>query len=501
MSAVIDAIRRHAHAQPAALAVADGAERLSYAGLLPEVERVAQRLAAAAPNAIGLLADNSLGWVVTDLAAMLAGMPITPLPLFASAAQIAHTLAVTGIDYLVTDRQADLCAALPPNVHLRISPLRSRLFAVRLTRPPAARTMPPGCWKVTFTSGTTGDPKGVCLSRAMIERTADALARAGAGTSSDRHLAVLPLATLLENVGGVYAPLIAGASACVPSLASVGLSGSSGLDVARLVASLGEWRATSAILVPEMLAAIVGALERGAPPLRNLRFLAVGGAPTPGAVLEKALALGLPVFEGYGLSECASVVAVNRPGASRPGSVGRPLPHVRIEIARDSEILVHDAGFLGYLGDTPRSGDGTAYATGDLGYVDDAGYVHVTGRKKSIFVTSFGRNVAPEWVERELTGQPSIGQAAVFGEARPFNAAVIVPDGGAGIEAVSAAIDAANRNLPDYARVAAWILASEPFSSDNGFATPNGRLRRHAILRRYGTRLDALYETKRASNA
>jgi long-subunit acyl-CoA synthetase (AMP-forming) len=305
MSAVIEAIRRHAEAEPGALALADGGERLSYGELLPEVERLAERLAAAAPHAIGLLADNSVGWVLADLAAMHAGIPITPLPLFASAAQIAHTLAVAGIDYLITDRQADLCAALPPNAHLRMSPFRNRLFAVRLTRPPAARAAMPGCWKITFTSGTTGDPKGVCLSQETIERTAEALCRAGAGTSSDRHLALLPLATLLENIGGVYAPLLAGASACVPSLASVGLAGSSKLDVARLVAALSEWRATSAILVPEMLAAIVAALDEGAPAPRHLRFLAVGGAPTAAAVLEKALALGLPVFEGYGLSACA----------------------------------------------------------------------------------------------------------------------------------------------------------------------------------------------------
>jgi long-chain acyl-CoA synthetase len=247
-----------------------------------------------------------------------------------------------------------------------------------------------------------------------------------------------------------------------------------------------------------MLAGIVAALKAGIPPPRDLRFLAVGGAAVLARLLEDALALGLPVYEGYGLSECASVVTLNKPGEFRAGSVGKPLPHVRIEIARDGEIHVLGNSCIGYLGGAPM---GEALATGDVGYVDDAGYLHITGRKKNMFITSFGRNVAPEWIEQELIARPAIAQAAVFGEARPFAAAIVVPSAGATSASVAAAIDDVNRHMPDYARIGAWICAEEPFSPRNGLATENGRLRRDQIFRAYAGEIDAFYETRKVSNA
>jgi long-chain acyl-CoA synthetase len=111
-----------------------------------------------------------------------------------------------------------------------------------------------------------------------------------------------------------------------------------------------------------------------------------------------------------------------------------------------------------------------------------------------MFITSFGRNVAPEWVEGELVAHPGIAQAAIFGEARPFNCAVIVPHPGTSHGAIEAALDTANRRLPDYARVRAWIAATEPFTASNGMSTPNGRLRRSAILGKYASQVDALYQ-------
>lgn len=501
MSLVIDAIRRHAATSAGAAAVADERETLTYAQLEAAVERLAERFASVAPRTIGLYADNGVGWVLADLAALRAGIPIVPLPLFASGGQIAHAMRAAGVDFVVTDRQQQLCAMLPADTHLTLSPLGRGLLGIRVNAPPPPQRLPQDTWKITFTSGTTGTPKGVCLSRATIERTAEALCRASAGSTEDRHLCVLPLATLLENIGGIYAPLLAGAVTHAPSLAAVGLDGSSTLDVARLVASLREVRATSAILVPGMLAALAGALAAGAPALRDLRFLAVGGAALAPSLLEAALAMRLPVYEGYGLSECGSVVTVNRADARRPGSVGRPLPHVRLEIARDGEIVVRGSAFLGYLGDETRDAAGDRVATGDLGYLDEAGYLHVTGRKKNVFVTSFGRNIAPEWVECELTQKRAIGQAAVFGEARPFNAAVIVPQPAATLDAIAEAIDEVNHRLPDYARVGAWIVAAEPFSPRNGLSTENGRLCRQEILRAYAAKIDALYETRRAKSA
>jgi long-subunit acyl-CoA synthetase (AMP-forming) len=255
-------------------------------------------------------------------------------------------------------------------------------------------------------------------------------------------------------------------------------------------------RASSAIMVPQMLHALVVALGMGARAPATLRFIAVGGAPVSPRLLDGAQQLGLPVYEGYGLSECASVVAVNSPEASKPGSVGKPLPHVKLRFADDGEIFVGGAVFEGYLGLEEKPGSDGYWASGDAGYLDDEGYLHLTGRKKNMFITSFGRNVAPEWVERELTIHPVIANAAVFGEARPWNVALIVPRELPGVNrdsAIAEAVAAANRGLPDYAQVRKWLLADEPFTVHNGLLTSNGRLRRAEIWARYEAAVDKLY--------
>jgi acyl-CoA synthetase (AMP-forming)/AMP-acid ligase II len=240
-----------------------------------------------------------------------------------------------------------------------------------------------------------------------------------------------------------------------------------------------------------MLQSLVAAGAR----LPDARILAVGGAPVARTVIERARSIGLPVFEGYGLSECASVVSVNAPDADRPGSVGRPLPHVRLRFAPDGEILVAGAGFQGYTGsDDAPTVDGY-WPTGDLGHIDADGFLHLSGRKRNVFITAFGRNVAPEWVERELTAQPAIAQAAVFGESRPWNLAVVVPRDGRPRAEIAAAVHAANCELPDYARVRGWIVAAAPFSVTNGQLTATGRVRRDAVFSAHRAELDGRYSS------
>jgi len=176
--------------------------------------------------------------------------------------------------------------------------------------------------------------------------------------------------------------------------------------------------------------------------------------------------------------------------------VGRPLPHVRLRIADDGEIYVAGAVCAGYLGEPNNSPDNSAdgfWPTGDIGHLDAHGFLHLTGRKKHIFITAFGRNVAPEWVEREILLDPAIAQLVVFGEARPFNVAIIVPRPGATTEAVQAAIDAANQRLPDYARIARFILAEAPFTVENEFLTGTARPRRAQIAAHYAASLQSLY--------
>jgi long-subunit acyl-CoA synthetase (AMP-forming) len=318
---------------------------------------------------------------------------------------------------------------------------------------------------------------------------AHSLRQATGACATDRHLCVLPLATLLENIAGIYTPLLAGARIELRRMADIGLQGASGLDLPRLLGQVLSLAPTSLILVPQLLMALVGAAERGMALPASLRFVAVGGGRVAPQLLQRAEALGLPVFEGYGLSECASVVCLNTPQARRLGAVGRPLPHLQVSLAEDGEVLVRGARMLGYLGE-PAIGDDWL-ATGDLGHFEE-GFLVLHGRKKHQFITAFGRNVNPEWVEAELTQQAPIAQAWFHGEALPGNLAVLVPRHEAVSDAeIRAAVARVNATLPDYARVGQWLRADQAFSPANGLATANGRLRRAALWAHYAGRFAA----------
>lgn len=434
--------------------------------------------------------DNGPDWLALDLAIRSLGRVHVPLPTFFSPVQAGHALAGSGVDALVVPDALPAGAALPDALAAAPSrPLGDRLRLLSLPAQPVP--LHAGTAVVTYTSGTTGAPKGVCLDAGALLTVASALAEAARPLSPTRHLCLMPLSTLLENVGGLYAALLSGAEIVVPSLAEIGYSGSAGLDVPTLLACLHRHRPESAILVPQLLLALVMAAERGAPPPDSLKFVAVGGARVGASLVARAEAAGLPVFEGYGLSECASVVCLNRPGAMRAGSVGRPLPQARVT-ERDGELFVDGVRFLGYIGEAPTPPG--PIATGDLGHVDADGFVHITGRRKHMFITAFGRNVSPEWVESELLQHPAFAQAVVHGEARPFNIAIArLRDPTLDDVALRAALDAVNRALPDYARVLDVVRADSPFTFADGLLTSNGRPRRDAILARHADAVDACY--------
>ena len=494
MSRVLQAVRSHAKLRPAAIAFEGDDVQLKYADLSAAIDAVCDSVSSLNIHVAALIADNSPAWAIADLGLLQAGIPLIPVPHFFTAGQSSHLIHSAGIDAIFTDKPEQLLKLLR-DLNLKcadpvsISAGWQQLYYVRL--PDSASAYPEGCAKVTFTSGSTGEPKGVCLKQSAMESVAASLADVTKANNDDRHLSLLPYATLLENIGGIYASLLAGATVLSPSLAAVGLSGSSGLDVQRFVAMLHQSRATSCIMIPQMLHALVAAVEAGATRPDKLRLIAVGGAPVSQALLSRAGKLGLPVFEGYGLSEASSVVAVNRPGACKAGSVGRLLPHVCVRFAADGEILVKGGLFFGYLGEEPLHDE--YWPTGDIGFMDDEGFLFLSGRKKHIFITAFGRNVSPEWVERELMIEPAIAQCCVFGEAKPFNVAVIVPRQGSEAVQPGQAIEQVNKRLPDYAAVSKWLIADEPFGIGNGLWTGTGRPRRQHIYAAYEDRLNALY--------
>jgi len=281
--------------------------------------------------------------------------------------------------------------------------------------------------KITFTSGTTGEPKGVMLSVTQMERVATSLAEHVPTTAGDRHLCISPFAVLLENIAGLYAPLVAGRTCYLATPAESGLAGAAGIDGRCLAAALAQPRVASAILTPASCRRWWRRWSRARPSPRTCASWRWAAPQSPRRDSVAPRPLCLPVYEGYGLSECGSVVCLNIPAAHRAGSVGRPLPPLTVRTRATGEVEVRGHGFLGYLGE-PGPPPGEWLATGELG---PDGFLYLTGRQRSCFITAFGRNVAPEGVERELVLQPAIAQAVAFGEGQPWNAAVIVPTPGA----------------------------------------------------------------------
>ena len=444
---------------------------------------------------VGLLSDNGPEWIALDLAAHVAGTTLVPLPGFFTHAQLDHVVRDAGLDALWC---SDGKTATNLGFDRRIgSFLGLTLYERRTVASVTGEERTSIHRKVTFTSGSTGTPKGVCLSDEQQLKPARSLADLLTPLGIRRHLNLLPLSILLENVAGVYVPLMLDATCISPSLSRVGMSGATGFDADRCLDAIADNAPDSVILLPQMLKAILGRLDGTAgrdSRIRSLKFVAVGGAKTSPQVISRARQLGLPVFEGYGLTECASVVSVNVPFADRIGSVGRALPGTDVRVAADGEVQV--------AGRSDERDPGTTASwipTGDIGSIDANGYLFVSGRKDSLIITSFGRNVSPEWPESLLLAHPDIEGAAVFGEGRPFLAAVLNTRTASVSDAsIDSAVRAVNRQLPDYARIGAWYRAPDRFTAQNGMVTANGRVRRSAIWARYAGELNALFEQESA---
>lgn len=453
-------------AETASLTWSDG-RRLDASELESRIAAAARVIATVVPagSSVGLLADNSPDWIIADRAACRAGRVLIPIPVFFSAGQLHALLTNQGMAAVIADEQGSRLLGIAPADRLPHSSLGLCLLAGAPGK--SMMTWPAGATKVTFTSGSTGSPKGIALSDARQVAVSVALADRLRGLGLQRHMTMLPLAVLLENVAGVYTALASGAEVILPPLAEVGLSGSSSFDPRRALETIRRHRPQSLIVLPEMLRSITLVLQRegGLPP--DLRFVAVGGAKTPVRWITEARAVGLPAYEGYGLSEAASVVSLNTPEADRVGSVGKPLDPASLQCDAEGEIRLRDAS-------------ASWWDTGDLGHMDEDGFLHIAGRRKNVLITSFGRNVSPEWPEALLLQRPEVLQAVVVGDGWPELAALLVPAAGVTSDGLESLVADVNRELPDYARIARWRVVP-PFTPGAGLLTANGRPRRDAI--------------------
>jgi long-chain acyl-CoA synthetase len=455
---ILEQILRKEHVLVEKIALQDEEQSVSYGQLSSAVD---QRVLQLKPvSVLGLAIDNSVEWLLWDLAAQTAGIVCVPLPSFFTSQQVDHAIQSAGVSHLLTANGLTPTKANPcENLHPQTS-------------------------KITYTSGTTGTPKGVCLSQAAMTQVVSSILSVLGKGFNGTHLCILPLAVLLENVAGVYTGLLAGCTIQLRRLQNFGE------QYSELHHHLKKTCATSIIIVPEILRLLMAqVMQNGILP--DLQFIAVGGSKIDSALLAQAQQLGLPVYEGYGLSECASVVSLNTPQqqceARVIGSVGKLLPHLHAVI-KHGEICILQSGFLGYIGETAKN----EVATGDLGSINSDGFVFITGRKKNTLINSYGRNISPEWVESVLLLQPSIAQAIVVGDGQPHLSALIVPSPTTQVspyfskEKIVAAVTEANQQLPDYARIAPeYIHIVQPFTLENNMLTGTGRPKRNIIIQHY----------------
>lgn len=471
MTRLLEAIRAHAALRGEALAIDGGAQgTLNWTQLLTEIERtrdaLANRLSGGA-RPVALTMDHGIAACIADLALVDAGIPALPLPPFFTAAQTAHALTASGAQATLT---AASCWSSTAGLALDV--------ADNVVAPVA---LPVGTSKISFTSGSTGNPKGICLSADHMLDVAQAVVDTLGQSHAGRHLALLPPGILLENVAGFYAVMLAGGTyVCLPS-AETGFANPFKPEFGRLLQVVAAQAVTSLILVPEYLHGLVTAMETTGARLPRLTLVAVGGARVSPELIERAVAVGLPVRQGYGMTECASVVALESGEEDVRGSVGRSLGVNGVTLAEDGEIFLTGPVCLGAIGGEAPT---TPFATGDIGRRDAAGRLWIEGRKSNLIITSYGRNISPEWVEGALLAQPQIAQAMVHGDGAATLSALIVPAApGADIDA---AVRAANATLPDYAQIDSVRMVA-PFTPMNGLLTGNGRIRRAAIAAAYLT--------------
>jgi long-chain acyl-CoA synthetase len=425
--------------------------------------------------------------------------------------------------------------------------------------------------QLIYTSGTTGRPKGVQLSHKNLASNISDLHQIFPVNQDDRSLAFLPWAHAFGQVVELHGLLSVGASLAltasedeivgalrevqptllfsVPRLFNrlyetvrervgdenplVRRMFESGLDNARVRRRIrASGRARGAV---ELKAKLFDTLvfERIRQQFGGrLRYAVCGGAPLAPEVAEFVDSVGITLYEGYGLTEASPIVSANWPGGRRLGSVGKPLPSVRVLIdhgavegTRDGEIVVYGPNVMrGYYGLREETGvaltpDG-GLRTGDLGYLDKDGFLFVTGRIKEQYKLDNGRFVVPSPLEGQLKLSELVADVMVYGEGRQFNVALIVPDFNAlnrwateqrvyadGIDGLLTHHEVRARYLHELVRVSEhareyekirdFVLLPRPFSAVDGTLTSTQKLRRREIAQRYAKEIEALYTPRR----
>lgn len=527
-----------------------------------------------AGDRVAIMLPNGPDWVAVDQAVLGLDMVVVPLYINDRGANIAYILNDCTAKLLVVagdDQWAEMRDEVKGCGHLQ------RVVSLNYVSYPESRVVQAGEWlgdvgakiryatvsgdtlaTIVYTSGTTGRPKGVMLSHRNILTNAYASSICADVVANDLFLSFLPLSHTLERTVGYYLPMIIGAEVAYarsipllgedliqikptvivsvpriyervygriteqmnnrPPLAQKLFSLAVEIGWQRLLHLQGRagWRISFVLwpLLKRLVADKVMARLGG-----RIRVAVCGGAPLSEKIAQMFIALGLPLLNGYGMTEASPVVCVNRPDDNYPESVGKVLDQVEVRLGNDDELLVNSPGvMLGYWRQDEATretvdSDGWLH-TGDKAAIDAEGHIRITGRLKEIIVLSNGEKVPPSDMELAITMDPLIEQALVFGERRPYLTALIVPEpehwkafcadrGMTGAEALGSAavrehflerVSSRIRAFPGYAQVRRLAICPESWSVENDLLTPTLKLRRNLIQERYKNMIEALYE-------
>ncbi len=494
---------------------------------------------------VAILSENRWEWLIADHAILTTGAADVPIHAPSTAAQIQYQMEHSGACGIVVstdeqwaklvsvlDRLPDLKFVILLDARPTSSPVATYTWdAVRQMGYRAgdkgrneiaarqAKVNADSLATIIYTSGTTNRPKGVMLSHGTMLTNSAAGIIVNGDDSTDVFLNWLPHSHVFARLSDHYGTTRTGMT--------MGLAQSS----ATVLDDIREIQPSFFTTVPRLVEKVwtylmsVPESERKAAARRmfgrRFKNITSGGAPLPAHVARDLEALGIVVFEGYGLTESSPVITISRAGFWKIGTVGRAIADVDVRIADDGEILTRGPHvMMGYWNDPAATAaavkDGWLH-TGDLGSLDDEGFLTITGRKKDLIVTSGGKNIPPAALEALLTQDPYIEQAIAYGDARPFVTAIIVPhlelidkavreSGGAFtheggvvndkklIDWFQKRVDLALGDMSKVERVKKIVLLSRPLSLDQDEVTVTLKVRRTAVFNRFQSQIDALYQ-------
>jgi len=490
---------------------------------------------------VALCLKNGIHWVAADQAALGLGLVVVPLYADDNPENVAWCLENSGARLLVaeTSRMADalrgvavslprvLCVAADPgSVHDAVEavlPREAPTFEAAPVEDGALAT-------ICYTSGTAGRPKGVMLTHGNILANVSACERLRLARSDDVFLSLLPLSHMFERTGGYYLPLAIGAkvtyarsiSQLAEDLASerptvmfavprvfekfaarvneaLAKSPAKKRLFDRVVAAGGRAQRREAGLADRIVLALLR--DRVAGPVRSrlggrMRFAILGGAPLDPAIAWLFLGLGLPVLQGYGMTEASPVISVNRLEGNVPESVGMPLDNVEVRVAADGELLARGPSVMkGYWNNPQASAKSLDREdwlhTGDLAEIRD-GRIFIRGRLKDVLVLSNGEKLPPQDVELAILGDGVFEQGILIGEGRPFLTLVAVTRETDEKNLIRRANDRL-KEFPRYVRVRRGVATREPWTVENGLLTPTLKVKRDRVQEKFDAEIERAY--------